>query len=241
MRPQSRENRRCGGAAPSAAHRRLAVLLLLLSAIGAGAGPAYAAAQDAAQGNVADVAYVEDVSGRVVAFSAGKPTLLDTLDVVSDRTRLDLQANSELRICHYQTRQLLTLKGPLRASISLDGVMVENAKTALAGAGSCAAPVVSTFQGGIVSRGTAMKTMSVPLRPSIAVVNRSAQPIRKIALWDSDSQRILMTFDRAAARPILDEGQSYLLVVERNDGSEVRVMLQPSASTQADPLILVVR
>jgi hypothetical protein len=50
-----------------------------------------------------------------------------------------------------------------------------------------------------------------------------------------------MTFDRTAARPILDEGQSYLLVVERNDGSEVRVMLQPSASTQADPLILVVR
>jgi hypothetical protein len=120
-------------------------------------------------------------------------------------------------------------------------VVVENAKTALAGAGSCAAPVVSTFQGGIVSRGTAVKTMSVPLRPSIAVVNRSAQPIRKIALWDSDSQRILMTFDRAAARPILDEGQSYLLVVERNDGSEVRVMLQPTASTQADPLILVVR
>ena len=240
MRPQSRENRRCGAAALAAAHRRLAALLLL-SAIGAGAGPAYAAAQDAAQGNVADVAYVEDVSGRVVAFSAGKPVLLDALDVVSDRTRLDLQANSELRICHYQTRQLLTLKGPLRASISVDGVVVENAKTALAGAGSCAAPVVSTFQGGIVSRGTAVKTMSVPLRPSIAVVNRSAQPIRKIALWDSDSQRILMTFDRAAARPILDEGQSYLLVVERNDGSEVRVMLQPTASTQADPLILVVR
>ena len=240
MRPQSRENRRCGAAALAAVHRRLAALLLL-SAIGAGAGPAYAAAQDAAQGNVADVAYVEDVSGRVVAFSAGKPTLLDALDVVSDRTRLDLQANSELRICHYQTRQLLTLKGPLRASISLDDIVVENAKTALAGAGSCAAPVVSTFQGGIVSRGTAMKTMSVPLRPSIAVVNRSAQPIRKIALWDSDSQRILMTFDRAAARPILDEGQSYLLVVERNDGSEVRVILQPSAATQADPLSLVVR
>jgi hypothetical protein len=235
MRPQSRENRRCGGAALSAAHHRLAALLL--SAIGAGAGPAYAAAHE----NVADVAYVEDVSGRVVAFSAGKPTLLDALDVVSDRTRLDLQANSELRICHYQTRQFLTLKGPLRASISVDGVVVENAKTALAGAGSCAAPVVSTFQGGIVSRGTGVKTMSVPLRPSIAVVNRSAQPIRKIALWDSDSQRILMTFDRAAARPILDEGQSYLLVVERNDGSEFRVMLQPSASTQADPLILVVR
>jgi hypothetical protein len=87
------------------------VAALLLSAICAVAGPGYAAAQDnVAQGKVADVAYVEYVSGRVVAFSAGKPTLLDPLDVVSDRTRLDLQANSELRICHYQTRQLLTLK-----------------------------------------------------------------------------------------------------------------------------------
>jgi hypothetical protein len=177
MRPQSRENRRCGGAALSAAHHSLAALLL--SAIGAVASPVYAAAQDnVAQGNVADVAYVEYVSGRVVAFSADKPTLLDALDVVSDHTQLDLQANSELRICHYQTRQLLTLKGPLRASISVDGVVVENAKTALAGAGSCAAPVVSTFQGGIVLRGTAVKTISVPLRPSIAVVNRSAKKRR---------------------------------------------------------------
>ena len=63
--------------------------------------PARSAAQEAA----ADVGYVEDVSGRVVAFAQGKPTLLDALDVISDRTRLDLQANSELRICHYPTAQ----------------------------------------------------------------------------------------------------------------------------------------
>lgn len=236
MRPQSAEYRRRGEKAATAVDFRMAALLLL-SAIAVGAGPAHSVAQE----NVADVAYVEDVSGRVVAFSAGKPVLLDALDVVSDRTRLDLQANSELRICHYQTRQLLTLKGPLRALISRDGVAVENAKAALAATGSCAAPVVSTFQGGIVSRGTGLKTMNVPLRPNIMVVNRGAQPIRKIALWDGKSRRILMTFDRAAARPILDEGQSYLLVVERNDGSEFRVMLQPSASTQTDPLMLMVR
>jgi hypothetical protein len=90
---------------------------------------------------------------RVVAFAAGKLTLLDALDVVSDGTRLDLQANSELRICHYQMRQFLTLKGPLRASISREGVAVENSKTVLAVAGSCAAPVPSTFSGGIVVRG----------------------------------------------------------------------------------------
>jgi hypothetical protein len=239
MRARPPANRRCGDTAAAAVSGRVAALLLL-SAIAASAGPAQAAAQVAAQDNIADVAYVEDVSGRVVAFAAGKPILLEALDVVSERTRLDLQANSQLRICHYPTRQLLTLKGPLRASISRDGVAVENGKPTLAAAEACTAPVVSTFQGGIISRGS-VKTMAVSLQPSIMVVNRSDQPIRRIALWDGDSRRILMTFDRAAARPVLDEGQSYLLVVERNDGSEFRVMLQPSASGQADPLMFMVR
>jgi hypothetical protein len=77
------------------------------------------------QASGAGAALVEGVSGRVVAFAAGKPTLLDDLDVVSDGTRLDLQANSELRICHYKMRQFVTLRGPLRASVSLEGVTVE--------------------------------------------------------------------------------------------------------------------
>ena len=146
----------------------LVAAALLFSAMGAGAGPAHSATQEIA----ADVGHVEDVSGRVVAFSQGKPTLLDALDVISDRTRLDLQANSELRLCHYPTSKLLTLKGPLRASISRDGVTVENSKAVVAATGSCVAPVVSTFQGGIVSRGTGVKTTNVPLQPNIKVVNR---------------------------------------------------------------------
>jgi len=135
------------------------IALLVLSAMSGGlaGGPAHAAAQEAA----IDVAYVEDISGRVVAFSQGRPTLIDTLDVINDRTQLDLLANSELRICHYQTRQLFTLKGPLRASISRDGVTVENSKTVLASAGSCAAPVTSTFHGGLLSRGAIVKTTTV--------------------------------------------------------------------------------
>lgn len=231
MRLQSGQCRRCGeGAATVLA---LAAAVLLLPAVGA--GPAHAAGpQDAAE-----VAYVEDVSGRVVAFANGKPTLLDALDIISDRTRLDLQANSELRLCHYQTLQLLTLKGPLRASISRDGVTAETGKAVASG--SCVAPVVSTFQGGLVSRGTGMKTLNVPLQPNIRVVNRGTQAIRRIALWDGDAKNVLLTFDRNGARPTLDEGRSYLLVVERGDGSEVRMMLQPSAVTKADPLILVVR
>ena len=123
---------------------------ILSSAIAAAleAGPLYAAQ------NANEVAFVESVSGHVVAFSAGKPkpALLEALDVVSDGTRLDLQANSELRICHYQTRQFLTLRGPLRASISREGVAVVSGKMAVAGE-SCAAPVSSTFSGGTVFRG----------------------------------------------------------------------------------------
>ena len=70
----------------------LVAAALMFSATAAGVGPAHSAAQESA----ADVGYVEDVSGRVVAFSQGKPVLLDALDVISDRTRVDLQANSEL-------------------------------------------------------------------------------------------------------------------------------------------------
>ena len=122
---------------------------ILSSAIAAalGVGPSYAA-QDAIE-----VAIVGNVSGHVVAFLAGKPALLEALDVVSDGTRLDLQANSELRICHYQSRQFLTLRGPLRASISREGVAVTNGKTAAVAGESCAAPVSSTFSGGTVFRG----------------------------------------------------------------------------------------
>ena len=240
MRLQSMADR--GGGAKASTRKELVAATLLLSAICMGAGPA--SAQDDA-----DVAYVEGISGRVVALAEGKPTLLDSLDVISDRTRLDLQANSELRICHYPTRQLLTLKGPLRASISRDGVTAENSKTAVASAGTCAAPVVSTFQGGVVSRGAAatgaagVKTanVNVALRPNIRIVNRGPQPIQKVLLLDGDSREVLMVFERNIARPNLAEGQSYVLVVERNDGSEFKMTLQASAVAQADPLIVVVR
>jgi hypothetical protein len=240
MRLQSIAGLAAGAKVP--ARMEFVAATLLLSAICMGAGPA--SAQDDS-----DVAYVEDVSGRVVALAEGKPTLLDALDVISDRTRLDLQANSQLRICHYPTRQLLTLKGPLRASISRDGVTAENSKTAVASAGTCAAPVVSSFQGGVVSRGTsaagaaAVKTanVNVALRPSIRIVNRGPQPIQKVLLLDGDSHEVLMVFERNIARPNLGEGQSYVLVVERSDGSEFKMTLQASAVAQTDPLIVVVR
>jgi hypothetical protein len=140
---------------------------MFLSAIGLGANPAQAASEVEPA-----VAYVEEVSGPVVAFSQGNPTLLDALDVINDRTRLDLLANSELRICHYRTRQLLALKGPLRASVSQGGVTVENSKVVVATAGSCAEPVASTFHGGIVSRSPVVQTITAP-RPSGATAAHS--------------------------------------------------------------------
>jgi hypothetical protein len=121
---------------------------MLLSALSVALGSGLAAAQEAVE-----VGFVENVSGRVVALAAAKPTLLDALDVVTDGTRLDLQPNRELRICHYQMRQYLTLRGPVRASVSRDGVVVESNKSAVTAAGSCAAPSESSFQGGIVMRG----------------------------------------------------------------------------------------
>ena len=54
------------------------------------AGSAACAAQEGVE-----VAFVEDVSGQVVAFSQGKPTLLSPLDTINHRTQLDLPPNSK--------------------------------------------------------------------------------------------------------------------------------------------------
>jgi hypothetical protein len=112
-------------------------------------GPTYAARQ--ALESAVEVAFVEDVNGRVIAFSQGKPTLVEPLDIISDQTQIDLLANSELRVCHYQTNQLLTLKGPLRAYISRAKVTVD-AKAVVEFTGSCLGPQASKSQGGLVAR-----------------------------------------------------------------------------------------
>jgi len=235
MRHQSSEYRGHEKATTVRTMRAVAIL----SAIGLGLGGGMS--HSAAQGTASDVAYVEAVSGRVLASTQESPTLLDVLDVIGDRTRLDLPANSELRLCHYRMRKLVTLRGPLRASISAAGVTAESGKTIAASAEACAEPVVSTFQGGVVSRNIALTVTQVPLRPIIKVVNQGSKTIRQIALWDSVQQKVLATFERNTARPSLDEGQSYLLVVERGDGSELKMLLQASAGVHSGPLIVVAR
>lgn len=211
---------------------------LVCSAIGLAGG---GISQSAAQGAATDVAYVEAVRGRVVASSQGSPTPLDALDIISDPTRVDLQANSELRICHYRMRKVIRLRGPLLASISASGVTAEDGKAIDVTSETCAAPVVSTFQGGFVTRNVTLTTTDVPLRPSIKVVDRGTKPIRKIALWDNMHRTILATFDGNVARPVLEHGKSYMLVIEQSNGGELKMLLQASGATQTGPLIVVVR
>lgn len=212
---------------------------LAVATLGLGLGGGIAGS--AAQGTTTDVAYVEAVNGRVVAAIQGKPTLLGVLDVINDRTQLDLQANSELRICHYRTYRILTLRGPLRALISASGVTAGNGAAIDDSKEPCAAPVVSTFQGGLLSRSAGANAMKVPLRPRIKIVNGGTQAIRRVILWDGLHQTVVATFDGSTARPTLDDGQSYLLVVERSDGSALQKMLQASAKMETGPLILTVR
>jgi hypothetical protein len=81
--------------------------------------------------------------------------VLDVFDTIGDWTQLDLEANSELRICNYRTHTLVTLRGPLRASISTSGVTAESGNAIIGPTKTCATPAVSIFQGGIVTRGMA--------------------------------------------------------------------------------------
>jgi hypothetical protein len=131
----------------------LAAIVVSTFALGGATGMSQSAAQEAAT----EVAYIQAVNGRVVGFSRGKPVLLEALDTLSERTRLDLQINSELLICHLRTHRLLTLRGPVRALISADGVAAENGQAIEASTATCAEPVVSRHQGGLVSRGAVSK------------------------------------------------------------------------------------
>jgi hypothetical protein len=129
--------------------------VVLLSAIGLSGffGLSLAIAQEPA----ADVAYVASVSGRVVASVRGTPSLLDTATVISDRTRLDVLANSELQVCHYGLQRFVTMTGPARVTVSSGNVTVESGTAAVVSKETCAMPQASNFQGGLVTRGVSFK------------------------------------------------------------------------------------
>jgi len=111
----------------------------------------------AAQEASPDVAFVETVTGRVVALASGAPTLLGPLDVITNRTRVDVLANSELRLCQYLTSRFLTVKGPARIIVSVDGVKVEAGKAVEVSRETCGSVEASAHQGGLVARGVSYK------------------------------------------------------------------------------------
>ena len=111
----------------------------------------------AAQESATDVGFVEAMSGRVVAFVRGSPVLVDVLDVISERTRLDLLANSELRLCHYRIGRFVTMRGPARITVSADGITVQAGNPVDVSHETCAVIQASKFQGGLVARGVAFK------------------------------------------------------------------------------------
>ena len=129
--------------------------VVLLSAIGLSG--VFGLSPSAAREPAADVAYVASVSGRVVASVRGTPSLLDTADVISDRTRLDVLANSELQVCHYGLQRFVTLSGPARVTVSSGNVTVESGRAAVVSKETCAMPQTSNFQGGLVTRGVSFK------------------------------------------------------------------------------------
>ena len=216
--------------------RKTAAVLATLSCLAV--LPLPAAAEEAP----AEVAYVESVSGRAIAIGPGRPTQLDALDLVAERTRIDLLAASEMRLCHFRTQRSFELKGPLQTSISREGISIEPAKSAATAAGNCVAPAIASYQGGIALRSSAnIKSIEVPLRPSIKIIDRGKPPINKIALWDGDYRKVLLTFGHDRAQPALDDGQSYILFVGRSDGSELKLRLQSKASNQSSPLIVLAR
>src|SRR5262245_8786958 len=127
--------------------------VVFATVLGAFSGLSPLAAQEAAT----DAAYVEAVRGRVIAFARGTPILVDTLDIISDRTRFDLLANSELRLCHYGVRRFLTMRGPARVTVAADGITVEAGKPVEVSQETCAVVQTSKFQGGFVARGVNFK------------------------------------------------------------------------------------
>jgi Cysteine rich repeat len=105
----------------------------------AGAEPAALPAPAPMQDN--DVALVEAVSGRVIVFARGKPALLEKSDMISAQAQLDLEANSELRFCHFKANRLLILKGPARVMVSGSGVTDERGNPISAAVETCSPPV----------------------------------------------------------------------------------------------------
>jgi hypothetical protein len=128
-------------------------VIIFATLFGAGSGLSPSEAQELST----DVGFVKAVSGRVVAMTHGTPVLVDVSDVISDRTRFDLLANSELNLCHYRIGRFITLRGPARIIVSKDGITVQAGHPVDVSQETCTVVQESKFQGGIVARGVSIR------------------------------------------------------------------------------------
>lgn len=116
-----------------------------MAALAFGAGISAAAAQ------TTNVAHVVAVQGLVLVGSS-EPAFVEPLDIIHDRTRLELRAGSELRICHYPTRTALIVRGPTKLEVSAGGLAVEDVRAVDGSREPCNQPAMATVQGGLMSR-----------------------------------------------------------------------------------------
>ncbi len=181
------------------------------------------------------VAYVESVAGAV----DGAQGKLNILDPVADGARLYLESSSsELRICHFVTHQLKSLKGPMRALVSSKGITAETG-AAVTSAGACATPVISMIQGGVALRAIP-PVVEVSLRPRIKFVNETGQPIKAATLQDIRTETVEeLDHAEAVIEPQLWKNQAYLLSIKFADGSASQMKLY--ANPGADPAVVIVR
>ncbi|MFL6799374.1 MAG: hypothetical protein ACJ8F3_18410 [Xanthobacteraceae bacterium] len=200
---------------------------------------AAASSRSEAQQPSSDVAYVEDVQGRVFTISKGRFTQLEALDIVDERAELVLEDRSQLRLCHYRQGKLIRLNGPGRAEILRTGVVTPGTWTTDPEA--CAAPIVSSYQGGIVTRSFGPgETTQVSERPTIKIVNKR-EPLRNIVLMDGADRARALNLDQKVLTPILEHGKSYHLVLQQSGGGLIDVALQASRQANTGPLIVVIR
>ena len=83
--------------------------------------------------------------------------------------------------CHYQTSRFLTVKGPARIIVSVDGVKVEAGKAVEVSRETCGSVEASAHQGGLVARGVSYKKSAIsappyPVRDPVGQDSRHARP-----------------------------------------------------------------
>ncbi len=190
-------------------------------------------------GLAGDMAYVESLTGEAAQSVGGHDSDLDLLDVLGEGAELKV-TSGELRLCHYGLHQFLTVKGPFEGLLSRTGITAQKGEAVAASGQKCTEPVVSTIQGGVAFRNLG-QPQRVALRPAIKLSNTGKVEIRSAILSDNARHQEVATFDTNVARPQLEDGHTYQLVLEFADGSQRTILLRASAGSSDIAVIVSVR